>query len=105
VRYVIYIYDVSRLRVNIQQLYALPTLYLCIFIYLKDSDFCPIHHKLIDFYNREEKCLLRGTNWVFKQSNLSFVFKGKGKDSIAGIERRGIKLLSLKDLLCKRRGT
>ena len=22
--------------------------------------------KLIDFYNRDEKCLLRGTNWVFK---------------------------------------
>ena len=23
-------------------------------------------HKLIGFYNRDEKCLLRGTNWVFK---------------------------------------
>jgi hypothetical protein len=22
--------------------------------------------KLIGFYNRDEKCLLRGTNWVFK---------------------------------------
>ena len=35
---------------NIQQLYALPTLYLC----------------AIGFYNRDEKRLLRGTNWVFK---------------------------------------
>ena len=23
-------------------------------------------HKLIGFYNWDEKCLLRGTNWVFK---------------------------------------
>ena len=28
------------------------------------------------FYNRDEKCLLRGTNWVFKQSSVRFVFKG-----------------------------
>jgi len=32
--------------------------------------------KLIGFYNRDEKCLLRGTNWVFKLSSLRFVFKG-----------------------------
>jgi len=31
--------------------------------------------KLIGFYTRDEKCLLRGTNWVFNQSNLRFVFK------------------------------
>ena len=52
---------------SIQQLYALPTLYLCI-LYLsekKNSDFCLAQHKLIGFYNREDKCLLRGTNWVF----------------------------------------
>ena len=28
------------------------------------------------FYNRDEKCLLGGTNWVFKSSGLRFVFKG-----------------------------
>ena len=52
---------------NIQQLYVLPTLYLCV-LYLSEenSDFCYLHHKLIGFYNRDEKCLLRGTNWVFK---------------------------------------
>jgi hypothetical protein len=40
-------------KFNIQQLYALPTL-------------CRLHHKLIGFHNRDEKCLLRGTDWVFK---------------------------------------
>jgi len=36
-------------------------------IYLKtNSDFCHIQLKLIGFYNRDEKCLQRGTNWVFK---------------------------------------
>jgi hypothetical protein len=30
-----------------------------------NSDLCHLNHKLIGFYNREEKCLLRGTNWVF----------------------------------------
>jgi hypothetical protein len=27
---------------------------------------CHLQHKLIGFYNRDEECLLRGTNWVFK---------------------------------------
>jgi hypothetical protein len=40
---------------NFQQLYALPTLYLC------------VQRKLIGFYNRDEKCLLGGTNWVFNK--------------------------------------
>ena len=36
-------------------------------IYLRtSSDLCHLQHKLIGFYNRDEKCLLRGTNWVFK---------------------------------------
>ena len=44
-------------------------LYICIylFIYLRtNSDLCHLQHKLTGFYNRDEKCLLRGTNWVFK---------------------------------------
>ena len=46
-------------------------------IYLRtNSDFCQLHHKLNGFYNQEEKCLLRGTDWVFKYSSLRFVFKG-----------------------------
>jgi len=36
-------------------------------IYLRtNSDLCHLQHKLIGFYNRDEKCLLRGTEWVFK---------------------------------------
>ena len=36
-------------------------------IYLRtNSDLCHLQHKLTGFYNRDEKCLLRGTNWVFK---------------------------------------
>ena len=53
---------------NIQQLYVLPTHSIYVFcIYLRTkSDLCHLHHKLIGFYNREEKCLQRGMNWVFK---------------------------------------
>jgi hypothetical protein len=36
-------------------------------IYLRtNSDLYHLQHKLIDFYNRDEKCLQRGTDWVFK---------------------------------------
>jgi hypothetical protein len=31
---------------------------------------CHLQHKLIGFYNRDEKFLQRGTDWVFKQSDL-----------------------------------
>jgi len=45
-------------------------------IYLRtNSDLCHFHHKLIGFYNGDGKCLLRGTNWVFKKCSLRFVFK------------------------------
>ena len=52
---------------NIQQLYVLPTPYLCV-LYLSEnnSDLCHLQHKLIGFYNRNEKCLQRDTIWVFK---------------------------------------
>jgi len=52
---------------NIQQMYTLPTLYYVFCTYLStNSDLCHLHHKLIGFYNRDEKCLQRGTDWVFK---------------------------------------
>jgi hypothetical protein len=36
-------------------------------IYLRtNSNLCYLQRKLIGFYNRDEKCSLRGTNWVFK---------------------------------------
>jgi hypothetical protein len=45
-------------------------------IYLRtNSDLCHLQHKLIGFYNQDEKCLQRGTDWVFKYSSLRFVFK------------------------------
>jgi hypothetical protein len=53
---------------NIQQLHALSTLCLRV-LYLsenKQRDLCHLQHKLIGFYNRDEKCLQRGTVWVFK---------------------------------------
>ena len=53
-------------KFNIQQLYPLPTLYVfCIYL-ITNSDLCHLQHKLIGFYNPDEKCLLRGTDWVFK---------------------------------------
>ena len=53
---------------NIQQLYALPhTVFMCFCVYLRtNSDLCHLQHKLIGFYNPDEKCLQRGTDWVFK---------------------------------------
>jgi len=47
----------------------------CVFL-RTDSDLCHLQHKLIGIYNRDEKCLQRGTDWVFKLSSLCFVFKG-----------------------------
>jgi len=46
-------------------------------IYLStNSDLCHLHHKMIGFYNQDKNCLLRGTDWGFKESSLRFVFKG-----------------------------
>jgi hypothetical protein len=46
-------------------------------IYLRpNSDLCHLPQKLIGFNSRDEKCLQRGTDWVFKYSSLRFVFKG-----------------------------
>ena len=62
---------------NIQQFYVLPT--QCIVVFCVDlrtnSDYFPIQHKLTGLYNRDEKCLQRGTNWTFKYSSLRFVCK------------------------------
>ena len=41
-----------------------------------NSDLCHLQHKLIGFYNRDEKCLQRGTDCVFKYSGLRLVCKG-----------------------------
>ena len=49
---------------------------VCASSFRTNSDLCHLQHKLIGFYKRDEKCLQRGTYWVFKYSNLRFVFKG-----------------------------
>jgi len=42
----------------------------CIYVFCIDlrtnSDLCHLHHKLIGFITGDEKCLQRGTDWVFK---------------------------------------
>ena len=47
---------------NIQQLYSLPTLYLC----ENKQRLVPLASYTDWFYNRDEKYLLGGTNWIFK---------------------------------------
>jgi hypothetical protein len=52
---------------NTNQFSVLPT--ECIYVFCVDlrtnSDYFPIQHKLTGFYNRDEVCLLSGTDWVF----------------------------------------
>ena len=38
--------------------------------------------KIIGFYNRDEKCLQRGTDWGFKYSGLRLVFTGLSQNKI-----------------------
>jgi hypothetical protein len=56
---------------NIQQSYVLPTHCIYVFcIYLRtNSDLCHLQQKLIGLYNRDEKCLQRGTDRVFKHNS------------------------------------
>jgi hypothetical protein len=44
------------------------------FVDLKtDNEFFPTQHSVIGLYNRDGRCLLRGTNWLFKQNGSRFV--------------------------------
>jgi hypothetical protein len=36
-----------------------------VFIWEQTATFAIKQHELIGFYNRDEKCLQRGTDWVF----------------------------------------
>jgi hypothetical protein len=53
---------------NIQKLCILPdTVFSCVVsISEQPATFGPYNIKLTGFYNRDEKCLQRGTDWVFK---------------------------------------
>ena len=54
-------------RFNIQKFYmALALLWVFYTDIRTDSNFCFRQHKVIGFYDRGGKCLLCGTNWVFK---------------------------------------
>jgi hypothetical protein len=50
--------------------------YIYVFVFVwEQTATCAIYIKqLIGFYNRDEKCLQRGTNWAFKWSGLRPVF-------------------------------
>jgi len=54
-------------KFNIQQLYALPTLYLCV-LYLSENKerLVLLTAQTNWFYSRDEKCLLRSMDWGFK---------------------------------------
>jgi len=39
---------------------------MCFVFISEQTVTCHLQHKLIGFYNLDEKCLLRGKNWVFK---------------------------------------
>ena len=41
-------------------------MFLCILYLSENRDLCRFQHKLIGFYNQDEKCLQSGTDWVFK---------------------------------------
>ena len=59
------------------------------YIYLRtNSDLCHLQHKLIGFYNRDEKCLQRGTDWVSKYKSLRFVLKGLNGKSLYGVREQ-----------------
>jgi hypothetical protein len=41
------------------------------------SDLCHLYHQLVGIYNRDEKYLLHGTNWVFLDKAVcAYVIKG-----------------------------
>ena len=75
---------------NIQQLFVLPALYLYV-LYLSENKQRLV--PLIGFYNRDEECLLRGKNWVFKESSLRFVFRSL---IVHRVEQKGYQLISAK---------
>jgi hypothetical protein len=59
-------YVMHHQQFNIQQLNALFTLYLYVLYLSENKQRLVTHHNLIGFYNRDEKCLERGTDWGFK---------------------------------------
>jgi hypothetical protein len=50
------------------------TVFMCFVFVWEQTATCTIYIKKIGFYNRDEKCLQRGTFWIFKWSSLRSVF-------------------------------
>ena len=79
-------------------------------IYLRtNSDLCHLQHKLIGFYNPDEKCLQRGTEWVFKYSGLRLVCKGiniyfRTNSDLCHLQHKLIGFYN-RDEMCLQRGT
>ena len=52
----------------------------CIYVFCiylrKNSDLYHLQHKLVGFYNGEEKCLLRGMNWSLNKTVCASYLKG-----------------------------
>jgi len=63
---------------NTDTLCIIPTAYLYLLYASQNKQrgvFPPIQRLVFGFYNRYEKCLLRGMDRVFKNDGLRFVFK------------------------------
>jgi hypothetical protein len=72
-----------------------------------NSDLCHLQHKLIGFYNRDEKCLQCGTDWAFKYSGLRLVCKGLNLRTNSDLCHLQQKLIGFynRDENCLQRGT
>jgi len=57
---------VTHHQFNIQQPYALPHCMCFVFIWEQTATCATYNINWLVFYNRDEKCLQRGTDWVFK---------------------------------------
>jgi hypothetical protein len=74
-------------RFNIQQFYFLPT--QCIYFVLCGSQNKHLlfpYTTLTGFYIRDRVCLLRGTDWIFKQFRLVWVFKRRPLNEEAQVQ-------------------
>jgi hypothetical protein len=58
--------DIAQYRHIANALYIYMYVYRAFHNMRTNSDLCHLQHKLIGFYNRDEKCLQRGTDWGFK---------------------------------------
>jgi len=56
-----------------------------LYVSQKNSEFCHTQQSMIGFYNRNGKCLLRGTDWVFR---LHFVLKESNRKSLLSLTKQ-----------------